>query len=185
MELTGIILAGGKSSRMGTDKGLMLYSGKQMVQYSIELLNLFTAQILISSNNHEYNQFGFPVISDIYKECGPIGGLHAALSASTTEWNIIVTCDAPNIRPELYNFMLVRISNQDAIIPIHAKGIEPLFGIYNKKMSSFFEQKINENDFKLQKILKERNIDYFETSELINQYPRLYSNINSPEDLSI
>jgi molybdopterin-guanine dinucleotide biosynthesis protein A len=149
MELSGIILAGGKSSRMGQDKGLMLFRGKQMVQYSIELLNLFTSQILISSNNQEYNQFGFPVVSDIYKECGPIGGLHAA------------------------------------VLPWHEKGFEPLFGVYNKRMSSFFEQKINEKEFKLQKVLKEKNINYFETSELIKQIPGLFSNINFPEDLSI
>lgn len=184
MKLTGIILAGGMSSRMGQDKGLMQFRGKQMVQYSIELLSQFTSQILISSNNHLYNQFNFPVIADTYKNCGPIGGLHASLSATTTKWNIILSCDAPFVDPILFQQMLKMIVDQDAIIPQNENGLEPLFAIYNKRISPFLEEKIKSQEFKLQKILKERNISLFDATDLKTQIPNLFSNINSPEDLT-
>ena len=185
MKLTGIILAGGMSSRMGQDKGLMQFRGKQMVQYSIELLSQFTSQILISSNNHLYNQFNFPVIADTYKNCGPIGGLHASLSATTTKWNIILSCDAPFVDPMLFLSMQKMIVDQDAIVPKHEKGFEPLFGIYNRRIFPFLEEKIKMQDFKLQKILKERNICYFDATDLLKLKSNLFSNINSPEDLII
>lgn len=185
MELTGIILAGGMSSRMGQDKGLMQFRGKQMVQYSIDLLSQFTSHILISSNNPLYNQFNLPVIADIYKNCGPIGGLHASLLATTTKWNIILSCDAPYVDPKLFQSMLKMIADQDAIVPKREKGFEPLFGIYNRKLSPFLEEKIKMLDYKLQKILKERDITLFDTTDLQTLIPNLFSNINSPEDLKI
>lgn len=182
-ELTGIILAGGKSSRMGQDKGLMDFRGKRMVQYSIDIIARFTDCIIISSNNSEYKNFGFPLITDMYKDCGPVGGLHAALSASETDWNLVLACDLPFMNAELFNSLFSLIDQQDAILPIHQNGIEPLAGIYHKRMSSFFAGKAEKKEFKLHTILKERDIEYFDTSGLLERYPKLFVNINTLGDI--
>ena len=85
-------MAGGKSSRMGTDKGLMTFQGKRLVEYAIELLQPFCSEIIISTNQAGYEGFGFKTVSDVYRDCGPVGGLHAALSESNYDYNLIVSC---------------------------------------------------------------------------------------------
>ncbi|MDX9882681.1 MAG: molybdenum cofactor guanylyltransferase [Prolixibacteraceae bacterium] len=182
-ELTGIILSGGKSSRMGQDKGLMDFREKKMVQYSIDVLSHFTNCIIISSNDSEYRNFGFPLITDMYKDCGPVGGLHAALSASETDWNLVLACDLPFMNAELFHSLSALIDQQDAILPIHSNGIEPLAGIYHKQLSSFFAEKLQKREFKLHAILKERDIEYFDASGLLERYPKLFANINTSDDL--
>ena len=185
MELTGIILAGGKSSRMGQDKGLTDFRGKPLIQYSIDILKQFTDQILISSNNPEYIRFGYPLISDIYQDCGPIGGLHATLSASKTDWNVVLGCDTPFIKADLILSMTDIINNQDAIIPKHQRGIEPLSGIYHKRTSLVFEVNLKNGKYKLQNTIKEINTEYFDVSELLKSIPYIFTNINTPDNLNI
>ncbi|HPG34509.1 MAG TPA: molybdenum cofactor guanylyltransferase, partial [Lentimicrobium sp.] len=73
-QITGIVLAGGKSTRMGTDKGLMIFQGKPLVMYSIDLLSMFCGRILISSNNPEYAKFGYEIIADELPGAGPMAG---------------------------------------------------------------------------------------------------------------
>ncbi len=85
MQATGIILAGGKSSRMGEDKGLVLLNGKPMIQYVIEALKGVVSDIIIISNNASYNKFGIPVYPDIIKDKGPVGGIFTGLHHSKTQ----------------------------------------------------------------------------------------------------
>lgn len=185
MTLTGIVLAGGKSSRMGQDKGLMSFQGKLLIDYPIEIMKLFTSQILISSNQESYQNLGYPVIPDEYPHCGPISGLHAALSASNTEWNLVLSCDTPYATPSLFQQMLPLIqSSPDAIIPLHSQGMEPLVAIYHKSMASFFEQKIHEGQYKLQKVLKERMICFFSANDSDLEKSNLFFNINTPQDFN-
>ncbi|MGQ8337598.1 molybdenum cofactor guanylyltransferase [Sunxiuqinia sp. A32] len=184
MEISGIILAGGKSSRMGQDKGLMEFNGKKLVEYAIKLLNPICSEILIISNQSGYDGFGNQVVSDNFQGCGPIGGLEAGLKKVETDWNIVISCDTPFLQKELFVEMMNEISNQDAIIPTHSKGIEPLAGIYHKRLSTFFEEKIKADDLKLRKIIKEKNVFVFEAQKLVRQFPDIFYNLNSPEDLS-
>src|ERR1035437_7677768 len=95
--LNGYILAGGKSSRMGTDKGLLVFNKKTIIQHVIAQLKPVVKEVIIVSNNRDYEKFGVKVIADIIKNIGPAGGIHAALSHSNTNHNFIVSCDMPFI----------------------------------------------------------------------------------------
>ena len=106
MRITGVILAGGKSSRMGTDKGLLELNGKPLIQYAIDTLKSIGLEIIIISNNSDYEQFGFPVYPDIIPDKGPIGGVYTALSYSSTEKNLIVSCDTPFLSKKLLNYLI-------------------------------------------------------------------------------
>lgn len=77
MQVGAIILAGGKSSRMGVDKGLMLLNEKPMVQHVIDAVKLVADEIIIVANNKEYKQFGYTVISDEIENAGPLAGICA------------------------------------------------------------------------------------------------------------
>jgi len=182
--VTGIILAGGKSSRMGKDKGLIVFEGKPLVEYQIELLEPLCDQIIISANQLGYEAWGYPVIKDNYHNCGPLGGLEATLKKSPTEWSLVVSCDSPFLIPGLFRNMSEMLDNAEVIIPTHRGGLEPMIGFYKSKLATFFETKILQSDFKLQKVLKERKLALFNADHLIKKHPRLFLNLNSPCDLT-
>ncbi len=184
MELTGIILSGGKSSRMGEDKGLLNFNGKRLVEYSIELLKPICSEILISTNQAGYEQFGFPIVADNYLDCGPIGGLEASLLRAKNEWCIVVSCDTPFLERDFLMKMVSEIKLQDCIIPMHNNGIEPLAGIYSKKLATFFRDKIELKDFKLRKIIKVINVEFIDANLILEKYPKLFLNLNSIEDIN-
>ena len=91
MAFTGIVLAGGKSSRMGQDKALLDYQGKRLIDYAIELLTPVCSEILISTNQPGYENLGFQLIVDQYPDCGYIGGLHAALANAANNWDVVIS----------------------------------------------------------------------------------------------
>ena len=87
MSLTAIILSGGKSTRMGQDKGLMEIKGKPMIQYVIDNITPVCSQIIISANQDEYKKFGYPVINDNIMDTGPAGGIGSSLPLSSNDKN--------------------------------------------------------------------------------------------------
>ncbi len=185
MQITGIILSGGKSSRMGQDKGMMEYRGKKLIEYSIELLSPFCQELLVSSNSPDYHSLGCRVVPDNFKDSGPIAGLEATLTKSSNNMNLVVSCDSPFIEPVLFEKLIEQFADQDVIIPIHEKGIEPLIGIYQKRLSVFFYEKIIKGDLKVQKIIRECDLDFFDAELLLSQYPNLFKNLNSKEDVNL
>ena len=150
-DVTGIILAGGASSRMGKDKGLCEFKGKSLVLYAIEALVPICGTILISSNNTEdYQKFGFDVVVDKHKNIGPIGGIYSSLSRSSTQHNLVISCDTPFINIQLLEYVLANSSDHDIVVPEHGNSyIEPLAGYYSTSIISVLEYAIKVKDFKL------------------------------------
>ncbi len=99
-EVTGIILSGGKSSRLGEEKGLALFNGKPLIQYAIDILKPVCDKIIISANNQldEYAKFGFEIVEDQVKGIGPMAGLIAGLNKSVTRYNFVLSCDTPFVQ---------------------------------------------------------------------------------------
>lgn len=182
-KISGIILAGGKSSRMGQDKGLLRFQGKRLIEYTIDLLRPLCSQLLISTNQTGYEQFGFELVADQYPDCGPVGGLHAALNASENDWNIVLSCDTPFLNQELLKLLLKNNDGYLAVIPKHRKGMEPLAALYHRNLAGFFEQQILRGNFKLQKIIHGQNVNVFDVSILLQKHPNLFHNLNLPDDL--
>ncbi|WP_163709039.1 molybdenum cofactor guanylyltransferase [Mangrovibacterium lignilyticum] len=182
-QIGGIILAGGKSSRMGKDKGLIEFQGKQLIQYAIGLLHPLCTEIIISTNQAAYEEFGLKTVADVYRDCGPLGGLQAALSETEFEWNVVVSCDTPFLQAELFTSLLQMKTGFDAVIPKHAGGIEPMAGVYHKSLAESIEAKLKAKDFKTQKFLYESNTAFYDATGLIQKYPRLFYNLNRPEEL--
>ena len=100
-DITGIILAGGKSTRMGTDKGFLLLNNKPFVQYSIDALQPLVSEIIIVSDNPDYDRFGLKRINDTIKDAGPVAGICSGLEASSTAYNLILSCDIPLITSKI------------------------------------------------------------------------------------
>ncbi len=182
--ISGIILSGGQSSRMGREKGLVKLAGQPLVNYSINLLKDFCPEFLIGSNHEAYRIFGYPVIKDEINGIGPSGGILACLKASRTKDNIILSCDMPFVSKELIHWIIESRENADVVIPVHEGLPEPLCGFYSKRILPDLEKMVNSGIFKLQEILKNLRTKYLETGPRLNFYhPQLFENINSNTDL--
>lgn len=181
-EISGFILAGGKSNRMGTDKALLLVQDEPLLKRMIRLISPFCKTIAISGQNIEYTGFNVEMVPDLYTERGPISGIVSALNHTTTEWNLLVGVDVPFINEELIQYLISCIGQYDCIIPEHEGGIEPLIGLYNKQIFPIIEEMISQGNYKLMRMLSKLNTRYVDCNGLSKQYPRLFFNINRPED---
>jgi molybdenum cofactor guanylyltransferase len=181
-DVTAFILAGGKSSRMGTDKGLMLFDGAPMITHVINAVSSMFQNVVIITNNNEYHKFGLPTITDIYKEVGPIGGLTTGLQSSKTEWNFFVACDMPFIKSTVIQYLLDNRNVYDAIIPFYQNLPEPLCALYNRKLVSIFESCIAEKDYKIQNTYNKLNYKKVELPAAYFSESNPFLNINSLKD---
>lgn len=181
-EISGFILAGGKSSRMGRDKALLEFQGQTLLAHMLELIKPFCASTFISGNNPEYQQFGFEIIPDIYADKGPISGIFSILSFSQSEWNLIVSVDVPMVNPELLLHLIENRNSYDAVVPVHSQGTEPLIALYHKHIIPVIQEMIQANDYKLMNLIRRINTNHLDCNELICRYPHLFLNVNKLDD---
>jgi molybdopterin-guanine dinucleotide biosynthesis protein A len=186
-EITGIILAGGKSSRMGKDKGTCSFKNKPLVEYAIEALKPFCGELLLSANNIEsYNKYTIEVVPDEISSIGPLGGMFTCLKKSKTRHNIILSCDTPFITMDLIKYIIENIDSKNKIIaPLHRQNfIEPLCAYYSKDLIPVFEEFIENKNYKLLKILNSVELKTLRIDSSLGFYsPKLFNNLNTPEDL--
>lgn len=181
--INGYILAGGKSSRMGTDKGLLLLNGKLIIQHVIEQLQPTVQKVVIVSNNTDYDKTGLEVIGDIIKDIGPAGGIYTALSHSTTKYNFVVSCDMPFISSYAIDYVIQHSFQSQITLPILQEKIEPLFGVYSKDCLLKWEELIGKGIIKLQTLINNFDTLQLDVTEndLFNEV--LFANINTKNDL--
>ena len=183
--VTGIVLAGGASSRMGKDKGLCDFKGKPLVSYAIDILQPLCDNIIISSNNiNDYQRFGLPVYEDIYKNIGPIGGIYTCLKKSSTIANLVVSCDTPFLISSVLKFVLENSDNYDVVAPKHGKSFyEPLAAYYSKSIVNLIEESINAKDYKLINFFDKIRFLGLNVGGIEGYTDSIFKNLNSPEDL--
>lgn len=184
MRILGVVLAGGKSLRMGTDKGLVVYKGKPMVEHSIELLEKFTSDIVISTSNETYKQYNFPLIEDEHNAIGPLGGIYSVLKNYSSDLYFFIPCDVPEMSFELATKLMEHSENCDISIPLYNQRPEPLIGCYKSSVTSIINEQINNKDYKMQNLLQRCRTNYFNINEDNNLTNTLVvKNINRPEDV--
>jgi molybdopterin-guanine dinucleotide biosynthesis protein A len=186
-DITGIILAGGKSSRLGSDKALFDFNGKTLVTYAIEALKPLCGTLMISANQtlEKYESYGFPVIPDEIKEVGPMGGILTCLKHSATQHNLIISCDTPFVGSTLFKHLLTEIENFQVVVPSHETFlIEPLNAYYNTNVIGEMESAIREGNYKLMDFFKRIRFKSVEISEKLSFYnERIFTNINTLDDM--
>ena len=182
--ITGIILSGGKSSRMGREKGLSVLKNKPLIEYSVQVLKQVCDKIIISTNTGHYNYLRFPVIKDEITSIGPIGGLYSCLKASETEDNFVLSCDMPLISVELINYIIQNKKNYQAVIPIFGKYAEPLCAYYRKDAESILNNFIERKDYKIQNVIKKLKYKFLKIDNSLEFYhQKLFANVNTHDDL--
>ena len=136
-KITGVILAGGENSRMGTDKGLLPVDGENIVERIIAAMKSSVQEIIIITNGNNYDYLGYKVYNDLIKNCGPMGGIYTGLSFSKTDKNFVVSCDMPFVSKELVQFMVEGASNCQIAIPLHNGKVNILNGQESNNIGAF------------------------------------------------
>ncbi|MEW7290044.1 molybdenum cofactor guanylyltransferase [Aquimarina sp. 2304DJ70-9] len=179
--ITGIILAGGKSSRMKSEKGLVLLDDKPFIQHIIEAIRPLVSQLVIVSGNSDYDVFGIKRVEDIIPESGPIAGLHSGLTYSTTENNLVVSCDVPLVTTSFLKQLLQNEKEDHDIIQFEVEGkTMPLIAVYKKRCTEKCLELLTKGERRLRMLMHELQVKTIPVSEK-EQY--LTTNINTIEDL--
>lgn len=180
-EITVFILCGGKSSRMLSEKGLVLFQGKPFIERIIEVVLPITSNIVLVANNSKYDYLPYTKVKDIAVDKGPLGGIYTALEYSESESNLILSCDIPLITTELLTNLIDKHDDEADITILSSQSrIHPLIGIYSKRIVGAAKAAIEKDQLKLQNFIVTvpHQIITFDES-LAYQF----TNINSPDEL--
>jgi molybdopterin-guanine dinucleotide biosynthesis protein A len=185
MNLLGVVLAGGKSSRMGEDKGLIEFKGRPLMEYALDLLQPLSDEIVISANHPEYSRFGYQTIPDIIQGIGPLGGMFSVMDRLKAVSYFFISCDQPYVNSELGKLLLQNRENAEIIVPVHSNGkVEPLYGVYSFTVLQTIIKHIEAGNYKLMNLLETCNTRYFDVPEkIILRQPGLFKNVNTPDEL--
>ncbi len=182
--ISGIILAGGKSRRMGFFKPFLIVDGRRMIDVIIDKLKPFFGEIMIVTNRKD-NFLNFKdvrVVEDLVKDCGPLGGIYTGLKKMSKERGFFVACDMPFLHNGLIKRILdtARSSREDAILPCAEGKIEPLHSVYSKIVLPKIKIAIEQKRLSMKDFLKDCRCKYVEVRE---DERKSFANINTREDL--
>ncbi len=187
MKAGAILLSGGKSSRMGTNKALLPINEQPNIERLAALLKPhFRELILVTNHPEEYRFLQLPTVSDHYPGKGPLAGIHAGLTAAANELNVIVACDMPFISPELAKMMLEQAADYDAVVPMINGQQHPLFSIFKKKAAAVMEESIRNDRLRMKQVLDLLNVRYLSENDLsmfkLGELERIFFNMNHPQE---
>ena len=187
-DITGVILAGGKSLRMGLNKSFLKIGNQTIIKCTVDLMKSIFAEVVIITNTpDEYKFLNIPMYEDIYQWKGPLAGIHSALVNSKTEKIFVISCDVPLMTKEMIKY-IVDYKTDKSIVFCEAAGYhQPLVGVYTKKILLEVEiflsnSKINDKSF--HKFLNEVDSEIINPSTLPFYKDDLFFNVNRKEDYS-
>ncbi len=179
--ITGIILAGGKSSRMGSEKGLIIFDSKPFIQHIIDAIQPLVKEIIIVSSNSDYDTFNIKRVQDIIPDSGPIAGLHSGLIHSKTVDNLVISCDVPLVTASFLRKLLQYQEEDHDIIQFEAKGkTMPLIALYKKRCAKKCFELLTNGEKRLRILVSALNT---KTIPVIEKEHLLVTNMNTIEDL--
>jgi molybdopterin-guanine dinucleotide biosynthesis protein A len=186
-DLAAFILAGGKSTRMGRDKAFVEFEGQMLLARALELARSVTSDVWIVGDAAKFAAFG-PVVEDLFRDCGPLGGIHAALRASAAELNLMLAVDVPFVSAELLDFLTARARESAALVTaVRTDGRwQPLCGIYRRKFANVAEEALSAGRYKITALFEAERMQSISEKELAAAgfSSEMFRNLNTPEDLA-
>jgi len=176
------ILCGGKSSRMGCEKGLVVFNDKTFVEHILNAVRPLSDSIHFVTNNDAYEAYGYPLVPDVIPEKGPVAGIYSALRHSSSSWNLILSCDVPLITTAVLEKHLFQEFQKKPITFLSdGSKSSPLIGLYSRKLRGHFEQAIRKKHLKLMDLI---SILPHQTVVVSQEERATLQNINSQKDLN-
>jgi molybdopterin-guanine dinucleotide biosynthesis protein A len=180
--------AGGKSTRMGENKAFIQFSGQTLLSRALQTLAEVCAEVTIVGESEVFAGYG-KVVSDIYPNCGPLGGIHAALASSSAALNVMLAVDMPFVTAGLLRFLCERASETHSLVtvPRTSRGLQPLCAVYRPDFARIAEQSLRARKFKIDLAFAGIPIHVVTGPELAAAgfSEQSFFNVNTPEDRRI
>ncbi|HNX28623.1 MAG TPA: molybdenum cofactor guanylyltransferase [Syntrophomonadaceae bacterium] len=186
MKASGVINAGGKSSRMKFNKAFAQIDGIPIIKIIIDkFIPLFSEIIIISNEPELYEKLGYRVYADIYPGKGPVGGMHAALSYAAHEHIFILGCDMPFMDMRIAEYMLDKLGDRDSVVPRIKGYMQPMSAVYSKKCLPRLKYNLETDRLKLTRLFEELDALIIEEEELayFGNLDELFLNVNDQDTL--
>jgi len=185
--LSAFILAGGQSTRMGTDKAFVALNGRTLLQRILDTERSVTPNVHIVGDLAKFSPFA-PTIADIFPGCGPLAGIHAALRSSDTDLNLMLAVDLPFVPPALLQFLTTQAKASPAAVvtvPRTSQGWQPLCAIYRRSFVDLAEEALRNGHYKIDALFSATQVRAIDEDELQSAgfSPQLFRNLNTPQDL--
>ena len=182
----GFLLAGGRSSRMGTDKALLDFGGITLIERALTVLRAACPAVTIVCEDARFSAYA-TVVEDVYSGCGPLAGIHAALLHSSAELNLVLAVDMPYVSESLLRFLFATAEQSDAVVtvPHTGRGFQPLCAVYRRPFAAAAEQALRAGQNKVDALFSKISTRMVEASELeaAGFSDRVFVNLNTPADL--
>ncbi|WNF36156.1 molybdenum cofactor guanylyltransferase [Bacillaceae bacterium IKA-2] len=182
-----IILAGGKSSRMGKNKALLPIDGLTTIERIKTIVSEDFEDILIVANEPELYEFlELPITEDKVKNKGPLAGIQAGLLAAKNNTNVLIACDMPFISVELAKFLVARSEGFDAVVPIIDGQRHPLFAVYKKTVLKAIDELFKKDELRIKDLLDCVKVNYITEKDFLNEgivnLEQSFYNMNRPSE---
>jgi len=183
--ITGVILAGGKSSRMGQNKALMSLGGTRLVDRVMTVMRRVFDDLLMVTNTPEmYADLGVPMVRDVWPEKGSLGGVYSAIYHVATPYCLVVACDMPFLRAALLRYLIAQMAGYDVVVPDVLGELQTLHAIYSKACLQPIERRLEANRLRIVGFFPDVQVRTVTASELEPYDPELlaFQNLNTPEE---
>jgi molybdopterin-guanine dinucleotide biosynthesis protein A len=186
--LAAFVLAGGQSKRMGTDKAFLELGGRPLIEHALELAHSVTGEVKIVGDAAKFAVFG-DTVSDIFAARGPLAGIHAALSASKSDCNLVLGVDLPFVEARFLKFLVSKAQAGDVVVTVPAAAgyLQTLCAVYRKPFMHVAASALENGRNKIDALFSELMVCVIEEDELTAAgfSPAMFRNLNTPGDLEI
>jgi molybdopterin-guanine dinucleotide biosynthesis protein A len=188
-DVTGVLLAGGKSRRMGQDKRFLAVGDETLFARSLAVLrSVFQRVLIVIAQDGPPLEYDAPVLRDLIADCGSLGGLYTGLKEASTDWVFVVACDMPFLDPATVRHFIDLKGQGDVVIARLSQGLQPMHALYHRRCLPTMERLIQAKDFKVHRLadhpaLRVRVV----TAEELGPFDpeeRSFYNVNTPADLA-
>jgi molybdopterin-guanine dinucleotide biosynthesis protein A len=187
-DITGVLLAGGKSRRMGEDKRYLQVGRQTLFERSLSVFrSVFQEVVVVIAQDSATIEAGVPVIRDLVPDCGGLGGLYTGLKQAATRHVFVAACDMPFLNPQAIRYVTALKDNADIVMVQRNTGLQPMHALYGRRCLPVIEEMVHTHNMKIQDIvahpsLHVRLITEAELSQ-IDPEGRSFLNVNTPSDL--
>ncbi len=185
-DVSGVILAGGKSRRYGRNKALEKIDGVPLIERVTGVMRpIFQHLILVTNTPEEYSYLNLPMYEDLVKNLGPLGGIFTALTLIPSDSGFFVACDMPSLNGKLIRHILENRGDFDVVIPMVSGKLETLHALYSKRCLPAIKKLIDASEYQVFRFFPEVSVRYVDEAQIRAFDPGIESffNINRPQEL--